>query len=45
MLGSVGLKFNPAGNVLLSADVLFPLTNDGLEPRGASGVVGLEYSF
>ncbi|HEV8630000.1 MAG TPA: hypothetical protein VGV61_06755 [Thermoanaerobaculia bacterium] len=43
--GSLGAKFNPGGNLLVSADALIPLSNDGLQAKGVVTVVGLEYSF
>jgi hypothetical protein len=44
MLGTAGFKFNPAGNWLVSASVLFPLTDAGLRSR-VTTVVGLDYAF
>ena len=44
MLGTVGFKFNPAGNWLVSASVLFPLTDAGLRSR-VTTVMGLDYAF
>ena len=43
-LGTVGVKFNPVGNFLLSANVLFPLGNTGLRSK-FSTVFGLDYTF
>jgi hypothetical protein len=43
-LGTVGVKFNPVGSFLLSANVLFPLNKAGLRSR-LSTVVGLDYTF
>lgn len=43
-LGSVGVKFNPTGNLLVSASVLFPLTDAGLRSR-LTPVVGIDYAF
>jgi hypothetical protein len=45
LLGSLGLKVNPAGNLRLTADALVPLSDDGLQPKGVVAVVGAEYSF
>ena len=45
LLGVLGVKFNPAGNLLLSASALFSLADDGLEQDGVIGAFGLEYSF
>jgi hypothetical protein len=33
LLGSTGIKFNPAANLLVSANVLFPLSDRGLTDR------------
>jgi hypothetical protein len=44
LLGTAGAKFNPFGNVLVSASVLFPLTDAGLRSRVAT-IVGLDYAF
>ena len=44
LLGTVGAKFNPFGNVLLSGNVLFPLTDAGLKSRWST-VVGVDYAF
>ena len=43
-LGSVGLKVNPVGDLLFSANVLFPLNEAGLRSR-LTTVVGLDYAF
>jgi hypothetical protein len=43
-LGTAGIKFNPVGSFLLSANVLFPLNKSGLRSR-LSTVVGLDYTF
>jgi hypothetical protein len=43
-LGTVGVKFNPYGNLLVSASVLFPLTSSGLESR-VTPVIGIDYAF
>jgi hypothetical protein len=43
-LAAVGAKFNPTGNLLLSANLLFPLSNAGV--RGTvTPVIGFDYSF
>jgi len=42
MLGTGGVKFNLAGNLLVSASVLFPLTNAGLRSR-ITTMVGVDY--
>jgi hypothetical protein len=44
LLGTGGVKFNPFGNLLISASVLFPLTNAGLRSR-VTTVVGVDYAF
>lgn len=44
LLGTGGVKFNPVGNWLISASVLFPLTDAGLRSR-VTTVVGLDYAF
>jgi hypothetical protein len=44
LLGTAGVKFNPAGNWLVSGSVLWPLTDAGLRSR-ATVVVGLDYAF
>jgi hypothetical protein len=44
LLGTGGVKFNPFGNLLISASVLFPLTNAGLRSR-VTTVVGIDYAF
>jgi hypothetical protein len=44
LLGTVGAKFNPIGNLLLSASVLFPLTDAGLRSRWST-VFGIDYAF
>jgi hypothetical protein len=44
LLGTVGAKFNPTGDLLISASVLFPLTDAGLKGRWST-VIGLDYAF
>ena len=44
LLGTAGVKFNPAGDLLLSASVLFPLTDAGLRSRWTT-VLGMDYAF
>jgi len=44
LFGTVGAKFNPAGDLLISGSVLFPLTDAGLKSRWTT-VVGLDYTF
>lgn len=44
MLGSVGLKVNPFGNMLLTTNVLFPLKKTGLTDK-LTWMAGVDYSF
>jgi hypothetical protein len=44
MLGSAGLKINPAGRLLLVGNVLFALGNSGLQDE-ITPTFGIEYSF
>jgi outer membrane putative beta-barrel porin/alpha-amylase len=44
LLGTGGVKFNLAGNLLISGSVLFPLTNAGLRSR-LTTVIGVDYAF
>ena len=44
LLGSVGFKINPVGNLLVTVNGLFNLNNRGLQAR-FSPLVGLDYSF
>lgn len=44
LLGSVGLKVNPYGNMLFTANVLFPLKKNGLTDR-LTWMAGVDYSF
>lgn len=44
LLGTAGAKFNPAGDLLISASVLFPLTDAGLRSRWTT-VVGVDVAF
>jgi hypothetical protein len=43
-LASIGAKFNARGNLLISANILFPLTDRGLRDK-LTPVVGIDYSF
>ncbi len=43
-LGSTGIRFNPVGNFLLSASVLFPLNRSGLRSH-LSTAISLDYTF
>jgi hypothetical protein len=44
LLGTGGVKFNLTGDLLVSASVLFPLTNAGLRSRMTT-VIGVDYAF
>ncbi len=44
LLGAVGAKINVATNLLLTANVLFPLSDGGLRPK-ITPVIGLDYAF
>ena len=44
LLATTGFKFNPAGNFLISASVLYPLTQAGLRSR-LTTVVSFDYAF
>jgi Putative MetA-pathway of phenol degradation len=44
VLGAAGMKYNVFGNLLLSASVLWPLSDAGLRSRW-SAVAGLDYAF
>jgi hypothetical protein len=44
LLGSVGVKVNPFRNMLVTANVLFPLTRSGLTAR-LTWMAGVDYSF
>ena len=44
LLGSTGVKFNAATNLLVTANVLFPLTNAGLRDR-LTFAFGVDYAF
>ena len=44
-LGAAGLRFNPTGNFLVSANALFSLGDEGLQDEDVIPVVSLEYSF
>jgi hypothetical protein len=43
-LGTVGFKFNPRGNWLVSGSVLFPVTRAGLRSR-LTTIFGVDYAF
>jgi outer membrane putative beta-barrel porin/alpha-amylase len=44
-LGAAGLRFNPTGNLLVSANLLFSLSDEGLQNDDVFPVVSLDYSF
>lgn len=44
LLGTLGVKFSPASTFLISAHVLFPLRNAGLQ-SGFTPVIGVDYTF
>lgn len=44
LYGTAGVKVNPKGNFLISASVLFPLTDSGLKSR-LTTIVGMDYAF
>jgi hypothetical protein len=44
LLGSSGVRFNPGANMLVSLNVLFPLSEGGLTDR-LTWLVGADYSF
>ena len=44
VLGAVGAKVNIATNLLLTANVLFPVTSGGLRPQ-ITPVIGFDYAF
>jgi hypothetical protein len=44
VLGSAGVKYNIWGNLLVTGNVLFPLTDGGLRDK-FTPLVGIDYSF
>jgi len=44
LYGTAGVKVNPKGNWLISASLLFPLTDAGLK-AGLTTIVGMDYAF
>lgn len=44
VIGAIGAKFNPAPNLLISANILFPFTDAGLRSNIVP-VIGFDYSF
>jgi hypothetical protein len=43
-LGVAGVKINVTRTLLLNANVLFPLSSDGLRPK-VTPVFGIDYAF
>jgi hypothetical protein len=44
-LGAAGLRFNPVGNLLVSANALFSLRDEGLQSDDVIPVLSVDYSF
>jgi hypothetical protein len=44
VVGAFGVKWNPTGNLLISANVLLPFTNAGLRAK-LTPVIGVDYGF
>jgi hypothetical protein len=44
VLATVGAKFNPFGSLLVSANVIVPMTRSGLRSRVGT-VVGVDWAF
>jgi hypothetical protein len=44
VVGAAGVRFNPRGNLLISAQMLVPITKGGLRDR-IPPVIGADYSF
>ena len=44
LIGAAGVKYNVVGNLLISANVLFPLTKTGIRDR-VTPVIGFDYAF
>jgi hypothetical protein len=44
LFATAGVKFNPTGNLLFSASVLYPLTDAGLKSR-LTTIIGMDYAF
>jgi hypothetical protein len=44
LVGTAGVKYNVAGNLLISANVLFPLTQAGIRDK-VTPVIGFDYAF
>ena len=44
LVSVLGLRYNPRGNLLISAEVLVPVTKAGLRDK-LTPVIGIDYSF
>jgi len=44
LLGAAGVRINPFRNMLLTANVLFPLSDNGLTDQ-LTWMMGVDYSF
>ena len=44
VVSALGVRFNPRGNFLISAEVLLPITKSGLRDK-VTPVIGVDYSF
>lgn len=44
LVGAVGVRFNPRGNLLIGAEVLLPMSDNGLRDN-LTPVIGIDYSF
>jgi hypothetical protein len=44
LVGVLGVRYNPRGNLLISAEVLVPVTKAGLRDK-FTPVIGIDYSF
>jgi hypothetical protein len=44
LVGVLGVRYNPRGNLLISAEVLVPVTKAGLRDK-VTPVIGIDYSF
>ena len=45
LLGALGVRFNPTGNLLVALNIVGSLSNDGLEDGDLIPVLALDYSF
>jgi hypothetical protein len=43
-VGAAGVRFNPRGSFLISAELLIPVTESGLRDK-VTPVIGVDYSF